>query len=125
MSGIRAFVEDRCEDKIPSLREGSRMVSRGSVELLPALKGRQKKTVGWSKIAWLDLRKLQDCSSRGGGRTGSGEGGRRRLNYHAGGPPGYQWSVRCSTITSSESGKLLYPTEGRSYLIAPHRCGAK
>lgn len=39
-----------------SLREGSGMVSRGSVGLLPALKGRQKKRAGWDTIVWLDLR---------------------------------------------------------------------
>lgn len=76
-----------------SLREGSGMVSRGSVGLLPALKGRQKKRAGWDTIVWLDLRIVVPEVGEGKGQVKETS---LSLNNHAGGTPwGYQQSVRC------------------------------
>lgn len=104
-----------------SLREGSGMVSRRSVGLLPALKGRQKKRAGWGTIVWLDLRIAVPEVGEGKGQV---KGASLRLNNHAGVPLGLPAECQVLKITSSDSGKLLYPTKG-SYWIALSEWGAK
>lgn len=88
-----------------SLREGSGMVSRGSVGLLPA----QKKRAGWGTIAWLDLRIAVTEVGEGKGQV---KGASLSLNNHAGSTPG---------VTSRVSGAKNYFLRLRKAFIPNQR----
>lgn len=92
-----------------SLREGSGMVSRGSVGLLPALKGRQKKRAGWDTIVWLDLRIVVP---EVGEEKGQVKETSLSFNNHAGGTPG---------VTSRVSGAKNYFLRLRKAFIPNQR----